>query len=142
MQVDDAGRAFIAGNEGYTPVPKIDAGGKLVWGHGHDQQPGEIPPTFISEPDSDALLVVDCPRFEPAVNALIPPSCTQNQFNALLDFCYNEGPTNLATMLHHGWDQVPVQILAWCYEHIDGVPVKVPGLLARRQKELALFQQP
>jgi lysozyme len=102
---------------------------------------GETPPASITRDAAQALLVKDAARFEPAVNALIPPDCTQNQFNALLDFCYNEGPAALATMMHHGWDQIPVQILAWCYEHVNGVALKVPGLLSRRKKELALFEQ-
>ena len=65
--------AFTAENEGYTPVPKVDAGGKLVWGHGHNQQPGEVAPRFISEWDSDALLRQDYrTRYIPEIEAAIP----------------------------------------------------------------------
>ncbi len=139
MTIDDAGIGFTKQQEGYAPRPMND-NGHVAWGHGHDQQPGETPPTFISPLDAEALLRKDyATRFEPAVNHLIPASCSQNQYNALCDFCYNEGVKNFATMMHHGWDQIPVQILAWCWQHVDGIPVKSAGLLARRQAELSLF---
>lgn len=140
MKLDQSGYQFIAGLEGFTASPTND-NGHLMWGHGHDQQPGEVPPASITLAESDTLLVTDCAtRFEPAVNHLIPPVCNQNQYTALCDFAYNEGTLALATMMHHGWDQIPVQILAWCWEHNDkGIPVKSKGLLLRRQKELALF---
>jgi GH24 family phage-related lysozyme (muramidase) len=141
MNIDQAGLDFIEGNEGFAAFPAPDSG-KLAWGYGHDQVLGETPPASITRDAAQALLVKDAARFEPAVNALIPPGCTQNQFNALLDFCYNEGPAALATMMHHGWDQVLVQLPAWCYEHVKGLPVKSKGLLARRQKEVALFTTP
>jgi GH24 family phage-related lysozyme (muramidase) len=45
-------------------------------------------------------------------------------------------------MLHHGFDQAPVQIPAWCYAIIDGVEQKYPPLVIRRAKEVALFNTP
>jgi len=139
MQTSEAGIEFIKGNEGYVPVPKPD-NGKLAWGYGHDQQPGEVPPEFISEPDADTLLRHDlATRFEPAVNAIIPIEggvvCTQNQFDALVDFCFNLGPSALRMMTGHGWEQVPTQMLRWC--HVNGEVSN--GLPARRQKEVAFF---
>ena len=72
MTTSENGIAFIKGNEGFVPVPKMD-NGKLAWGYGHDQQPGETPPAAISEPDADALLRSDlASRFEPPVNSLAP----------------------------------------------------------------------
>jgi GH24 family phage-related lysozyme (muramidase) len=139
VNTSPSGIAFIASNEGYAPIPQDD-NGHLMWGHGHDQQPGEIPPTSISLPGADTLLRTDlATRFDPHLAALLPSTATQNQIDACSDFMYNEGPVALATMLHHGWDQVPVQMLAWCYEHREGVVVKSAGLLERREKEVALF---
>ena len=138
MRTSAAGIAFIKANEGYTPKPQND-NGHLMWAHGHDQRPGEIPPDYISVGDADALLVSDLARdVEPHVDALAPWA-NQNQYDALADFCYNLGSQALATMLHHGPAQVPAQMPAWCYEHINGVPVKSEGLEARREKEVALY---
>ncbi len=113
-----------------------------MWGHGHDQQPGETPPEFISRDESDLLLRKDLAnRFEPRVTSVIPTGTTptQNQFDALVDFDYNEGNTAIATLLSHGWDQVTNQLPHWCFEHVNGVLVKSDGLFERRQKEVALF---
>jgi GH24 family phage-related lysozyme (muramidase) len=138
MKTSANGIAFIIANEGYTPKPKDD-NGHLMWGHGHDRRGFELVPDYISLADSGALLAEDLPLyFEPHVNELAPWA-NQNQFDALVDFCYNLGPGALATMLHHGQDQVEVQILAWCYEHVNGVLRINSGLIDRRTKELKLY---
>jgi len=135
------GITFIKENEGYAPQP-TDDNGHLMWGHGHDQRPGEVPPASISITDADALLAQDLALYvEPHINALAP-WVNQNQYDALADFCYNEGPGALATMLHHGQAQVSTQLPAWCYEHVKGVVVKSSGLIARREKEVALYDRP
>lgn len=139
MRTSANGVNFIKANEGYTPRPKDD-NGHLMWGHGHDRRGFELVPDYISFADSEFLLLADLGMyFEPQVSALAPWA-NQNQFDALVDFCYNEGPAALATMLHHGVDKVPVQILAWCYEHVNGVARLNAGLLDRRNKELQLYE--
>jgi lysozyme len=135
MQISPNGLAFIASNEGFAATPYSD-NGKLAWGYGHDQQPGEAIPASISQPDALALLQSDLSgRFEASVNDMVMPGCTQNQFDALCDFAYNLGCASLKTMLDHGWDQVPVQIPRW--DHVNGVVSA--GLAMRRAKEVELF---
>ena len=139
MLVDSNGLKFIEANEGFCATPKPDNKG-LQWGYGHDQQPGEDPPVSITPEQAEALLVEDLvTRFEPAVQHLIPSSATQNQINACIDFCYNEGPRNFATLLSHGWDQVPLQMPRWCWAEVDGIMQELPGLQSRRAKEVTLF---
>lgn len=140
MKTSENGILFIKANEGYLNAPRID-NGKLAWGYGHDQQPGEVAPISISLGVADALLRADLPRYEVHVNELAPWA-NQNQYDSLVDFCYNLGPVPLATMLHHGQDQVPVQMPAWHFEHVRGVVVESPELLERRAAEVALFQTP
>jgi GH24 family phage-related lysozyme (muramidase) len=141
MKTSANGVNFIKQNEGFSPLPTND-NGRLMWGYGHDRRLGESVPASISPAAADALLVNDLALYyEPHVNALAPWA-NQNQFDALTDFCYNEGPEALATMLHHGQAAVPVQMTAWCYEHVNGVVVKSSGLLARREKETALYLTP
>ena len=92
MKTSENGISFIKSNEGFASTPYND-NGHLAWGYGHDQQPGEVAPQSISQAEATALLQNDlATRYEPAVNAAIDPSCTQNQFvDALVDFAYNFG---------------------------------------------------
>jgi lysozyme len=143
MQTSPNGIKFIETNEGFVPLISND-NGRPVIGFGHDLQPWEAIDFVagINTAEAQSLLIKDLStRFEPAVNRLAPQA-NQNQFDALVDFCYNLGPGDLATMLHHGFDQVPNHILAWCYEEENGVEVKSAGLEARRAKELTLFKTP
>ena len=135
FQVSENGIAFIKGNEGYSATI-YDDNGKPCLGYGHDLQPGESFPDGVSPDQADLLLRKDlASRFEPAVNALIPPDCTQNQFNALADFAYNLGVASLRTMVGHGWQSIPEQMLRWT--HVNGAVS--PGIVARRQAEVDLF---
>jgi lysozyme len=135
MQISEAGIEFIEANEGLALRPHND-NGRMAWGYGHDQQGSEPVPMQVTQEQADALLRHDLATcYEPAVNALIPATCTQGQFDALVDFCYNLGASSLRMMLSHGWENVPAQMLLW--DHVDG---KVdPGLAARRQAEVELF---
>lgn len=136
MQIDQAGLDFIAGCEGFSATVYNDAGHQAI-GIGHDIQPGETFDEPMTREAAEQLLAVDLEtRFEPAVNAVIPPGCTQNQFNALCSFAFNLGAASLRTMVAHGWQDVPNQMIRW--DNVNGKPN--PGLLARRQKEAALFQ--
>lgn len=137
MRTSENGIAFIKAREGFAPVP-MDDNGHLAWGHGHDQKPGDLPPRYVSLADADLLLRADLPEREAHVNALAPWA-NQNQFDALVSFTYNEGPGALATMLHHGQAEVPKQMPAWCYEHVNGVARRNEGLAARREKEVELY---
>lgn len=137
MKTSAEGRAFIKGSEGFVSKPTPD-NGKMAWGYGHDQLPGEPLPESITPDEADVLLQQDLAKIEPRVSELAPWA-TQTQFDALIDFAYNLGLVALTTMLHHGQEQVPTQIPAWCYMHVNGVAQKSEGLLARRNKEVRLF---
>jgi len=139
MHTSENGIAFIESNEGFAAQVYNDNGNPAI-GFGHDLLPWESFPNGLTRPQAEALLISDLrTRFESPVNALIPPTCTQNQFDACVDFCFNEGPRAFAIMMHHGWDQVPEQMLAWVWEHVKGVLVKSPGLQARREAEVQMF---
>ncbi len=135
MQTSESGIAFIKKNEGFAPRVYNDNGKPCV-GYGHDLQPSESFPDGISLDEADLLLRKDlATRYEPPVNALVPPECTQNQFDACVDFCFNLGPEAFKTMIAHGWDQVPQQMLRWT--HVNGIVS--PALAARRQGEANMF---
>lgn len=142
MNVSQAGVQFIASNEGYAAHVYNDAGKQAI-GFGHDLLPGESFPNGVTQQEALDILVRDCAKVDDAMqtlvdHGLIPADVTQGQWDACADFAFNLGAQALRIMLGHGWDQVPTEILRWCYVgHVQNA-----GLLARRQKELALFRTP
>lgn len=142
MTISEAGIALIKSSEGFSAKVYDDNGHPCV-GYGHDLLPSESFPDGITEDEADALLRKDlATRVEPEVNAVIPTEggviCTQGQYDALCDFCYNLGPAALRMIVGHGWDQIPEQLPRWTF--VSGKPN--PGLEARRARELALFNAP
>ena len=134
MNISPTGIAFIESNEGLILLPYND-NGKQAIGYGHDLLPGESYPEGITQEQAEALLFHDLVPIQTALASLVPPDCTQNQWDALCDFGYNLGVGALMIMLEHGWDQVPVQVPRW--NHINGAPA--PGLTDRRNAEAAMF---
>lgn len=135
MKTSAAGLAFIEANEGTSLIVYNDVVGKPTIGCGHLLQPGESYPNGITQDECDALLAADVAHVENALNSLIPADCTQNQFDACVDFGFNLGVGSLKTMLGHGWESIPEQILRW--DRAGGQ--QVAGLTRRRQAEVALF---
>lgn len=136
MKTSDAGRKFIQQNEGLRLTAYQDQGGVWTIGIGHTM--GVKEGDTITEEQADMLLESDLLHVEIALNKLIPSDCTQNQFDALADFAFNLGTGALATMLDHGWQDVPNQMPKWC--NVAKKPNA--GLLARRKREVALFLTP
>jgi len=135
MQTSENGINLIKRSEGFSPAP-INDNGHPCWGYGHDQIAGEEVPGSISRDEADLLLRRDLSsRYEPHVSSLVPSGCTQGQFDALVDFCYNLGAGALETMLGHGWEDVPNQIQRW--NRVNGT--QNSGLSARRAAEVNLF---
>jgi lysozyme len=100
----------------------------------------------ITSAQADYILQQDVSTvYDPALErlqaqGLIPANVTQNQWDSLADFIYNDGAANCAMMLHHGWSLVPQEMLFWVWGKVKGVEVKMPGLVTRRQAEAQLFQ--
>ena len=138
MQISQVGIDLIKSSEGFSSIPYNDDG-KTAWGYGHDQLPGETVPTDVTVQEAVDQLMKDLVLVQSKLSKLVPPTCTQNQWDALCDFGFNLGIAHLELMLSHGWSNVPVQMLRWCYEEKNGVMVVSPDLLARRQREAKLF---
>lgn len=141
MQTSDKGIAFIEQWEGFVNHVYNDVAGNPTVGFGHLVRPGEQFPIRIDETRAAELLKQDVKEAEDAVNRLVTEPMTQNQFDALVDFCFNLGAHKLETMLGHGWDEVPEQIPRWCYakDPVSGQMVKNRGLERRRTAEVELF---
>lgn len=138
MTTSENGIKFIKHYEGYAGFPYNDVG-HWAWGYGHDQQPGESLPENISVAQADALLRKDlATRYEPPLNKYLADHdivLTQNQFDAWVDFAYNLGAGSAITMISHGLDQVPAQMMRW--NHVNGK--ENSGLTNRRAAEVALW---
>ena len=143
MKTSPVGLVFIEKNEGLKLTVYSDNGRPAI-GYGHDLTEAEIATgkyaKGITTLDAQMLLEADVDKVEAALNPLIPASCTQNQWDALVDFGYNLGVGSLKTMLGHGWAQVPQQIPRWHHKKVDGVEQEDPRLKARRMAEVALFE--
>ena len=95
----------------------------------------------ISQHQAEELLMKDLEEFEEYVEDLIDVPLEQNQFDALVAWTYNLGPTNLKTstlrkVLNIGaYDDVAEQIKRW--NKANGKVLK--GLVRRRNAEAELF---
>lgn len=142
-KTSDAGIAFIESFEGFRPAPYPDVAGFLSIGFGHRIRPSELF-TFLDEEDATQLLKQDCSHAESAVNQCVHVVLNQNQFDALVSFCYNLGggtllKSTLLRKLNDGdYQNAANEILR--FDHAGGVVV--PGLTRRRQAERELFLTP
>lgn len=113
-----------------------------VWtiGYGHTRNISEG--DTCTQADADEMLVDDLQEFEGYVNELVDADLTQSQFDALVAWTYNLGPTNLKSStllkrLNEGdMADVPHQIRRW---NKAGGKV-LDGLERRREAEALLFQ--
>lgn len=99
MQISDAGLQFIIGFEGVRHSAYDDGGpgiGNCTIGVGHLLHLGpcttqELSMLALTDDQVLALLRVDVARFEEVVNNRAKIKLNQNQYDALVDFCFNTG---------------------------------------------------
>lgn len=141
MNISQRGIDFIKQFEGFSSKAIRLSGEKyytIGYGHyGEDVKPG----TVITLAEGEALLRKDLAYFVTTVNEYVKRYArftpNQNQFDALVSFCYNCGAGNLRTLIA-GRDakQVANAIL---YYTKSSNPAFTQGLLNRRRKERAMF---
>ena len=150
MKISEKGVAFIKRWEGnHLTAYKCPAG---VWtiGVGHTGKVGLkkiCEGLKITDKQSTALLKTDIKNFEIAVNTYVIVPLTQNQFDALVSFAFNEGSGNLkkSTLLRKlnkgDYLSASFEFLKWDKADTDGdgdLEV-LRGLSNRRKAEQALF---
>jgi lysozyme len=137
------GLALTEQFEGLVLTAYQDQVGVWTIGYGHTG-PGVQSGLTITQDQATQLLEADVARAATCVNRAVTTGINQNQFDALVDFTFNLGCANLLSstllkMLNAGdIAGAAQQFLRW--DHAGGV--QVPGLLLRRQAEMALFQTP
>ncbi len=145
MTTSPNGRKLVELFEGFAPGAYLDQRGIRTIGVGHTLgvQMGDT----CTQAQADAWLEEDLATAEVAVTRLVKAPLTQSQFDALVDFTYNEGQGHLAesTVLKRlnlseppDYQGAANALLLW--NMIRGV--QSPGLLRRRQAERALFLTP
>ncbi len=108
----------------------IEINGRLV-----DWEPG------LSDAQVEALLRQDLEKFEISVREAVKVTLTQEQFDALVSFCFNVGPGNfrkstLLRLLNRGdYTAVPGQLQLW----VKAGRRALPGLIRRRAAEAKLW---
>jgi len=142
METSANGLNFIESNEGLVLTVKPDSGGKLVIGIGHDLLSGEFFLKGITVARAWAILQSDVDKWDLAITDL-GWQLTQNQWNALSDFTHECGVEALEELAAHGVDQVCAQLPRWVHaKNAQGVEVVLPGMVARREKEITLWNTP
>jgi len=139
-QYSDAGLALTKSFEGLRLTAYQDVAGILTIGYGHTG-PDVKPGMTITDADADALLRSDVAEAVATVNRAVTATISQNQFDALVDFCFNAGSGNFlrSTLLRKlnlgDFTGAAAQFALW--NHAGGQVV--PGLTLRRKAEADLF---
>lgn len=115
----------------------------IGWGSTHypDGTPVQMTDRPIDMAMADNLMRSDLATFQDVVNHVVRQEINQNQFDALVSFCYNVGPNNFkkSTLLRYlntaNFNDAAGEFLKW--DMAGGV--HSPGLKHRRELEQGLF---
>ena len=145
MKTSSKGKAIIKQYEGFRAKPYLCPAGVPTIGYGAtyymDGRKVTLGDAAISEADGDKLLDKMLVKYEDAVNRYVQVPINQNQFDALVSFCYNVGQENLrnSTLLKKvnakDFKGAADQFLRW---NRAGGKV-LAGLTKRRTDERKLF---
>ena len=142
FKYSDKGLALTKSFEGLRLTAYQDVAGVWTVGYGHTG-PAILDGMTINEADAEMLLRADLTDAVACVNRAVRVEITQNQFDALVDFCFNAGRGNFlkSTLLRkvnlEDFAGATVQFGLWV--HAGGEVV--PGLVRRRKAEAALFAE-
>lgn len=138
----DAGVALTKQFEGLRLTAYQDVGGVWTIGYGHTGP--EVHAGLVwTQAQADAALLEDLASAVACVNEAVDADITQNEFDAMVDFVFNDGAhafrnSTLLKMVNLGhFESAAEQFLLW--DHAGGKVVE--GLLHRRQAEAALFSE-
>ena len=140
MQISEEGISLIKSYEGCRLEAYQDSVGVWTIGYGHtkDVKEGDK----INQDEAEYMLQEEMIEYEGYINDFVEVPLEQCQFDALVCWVYNLGPTNLKNstllkVLNEGnYDGVPEQIKRW--NKAGGVILG--GLVKRREAEANLFE--
>ncbi len=140
MRISEDGLELIKKFEGCETTAYQDSVG--VWTIGFGQTEGVEEGQTCSVEDAESMLADEMDEYEGYVNNMVKVELQQHEFDALVAWVYNLGPTNLgeSTMLKvlNGgqFDRVPDEMNRWT--RAGGKILE--GLVRRRQAESLMFQ--
>ena len=137
MHINEAGIKLIKSFEGcrlkaYKPVPEEKLW-TIGWGHY-----GVSNGTVWTQKQADEQLIKDLVKYEKAVNDL-GRNFNENEFSALVSFCYNAGAGNLKNLCKNRSNS---QIADALLLYNKGSGKVLAGLTKRRKAERELFLTP
>ncbi len=151
MQLSAHGFAIIKNFEGLRLTAYRDVAGFWTIGYGstryHDGRPVKPGDKLASQAQADALFKNTLGQYENAVNQYVKVPLTQNQFDALVSFTYNEGTgalkdSSLLVKLNEGnYAEAAAHFLLWdkITDPRSGNKVICQTLVQRRKEESRLF---
>jgi lysozyme len=151
MQLSDNGYKIIKNFEGLRLTAYRDVAGVWTIGYGstryHDGKRVKPGDKLATEAQADALFHNTLGRYEQAVNQFVKVPLTQNQFDALVSFTYNEGAgalkesTLLVKLNDTDYQAAATHFLAWdkITDPKTGQKITCDTLLQRRREESQLF---
>ena len=137
MKINNAGLELIKSFEGCRLVAyKCPAG---VWTIGYGHTAGVCEGQVISQAQADNMLKSDMKKYEKHVTDNVKLPLNENQFSALVSFCYNCGVRNLQTLVKNRNTQQIADAMI-LYNKASGKVLA--GLVRRREAERKLFLTP
>ena len=140
MNISQEGLSLIKKFEGCELEAYRCAANVLTIGYGSTK--GVKEGDTITQEEADSLLLHEMDEYEGYINDMVKSDLKQNEFDSLVSWVFNLGPSNLSssTLLqklnNKDWDDVPSQIKRW---NKAGGKV-LQGLIRRREAEALLWQ--
>ena len=141
--INRAGIALIKDSEGLRLQAYLCPAGVATIGYGHTR--GVRLGKSISEAEADSLLADDLQDVAIKVMEMCTVTPNENQFAAMVSFGFNcgtealRGSTVLRAHNQGNFQAAGRAFNLWNKAHVNGVLVVLPGLVARRAKECALY---
>ena len=138
--ISEKGTKLIRDFEGFRTHAYQDAVGVWTIGYGHTK--GVTPTMVISSSQGEQMLLEELKEYENYVDELVKVPLHQHQYDALVSWVYNLGPTNfksstLLRKLNEGrYEEVPAEIKRW--DKAGGKQLE--GLTRRRNAEAEMFE--
>ena len=138
MKTSPRGRKFIRDQEGSVDHLYYDQTGHPTIGVGHVIKEHEHFPYRLTPEYIDKILEYDLEEVEKAVNSYCAGlDLTQNEFDVLVDFAFNEGVGGFHQLMSYGIDQVPDRLPDWIYSKGQ----VIDALVKRRQAEVEMWNE-
>ena len=140
MKISEDGLELIKKFEGCETTAYQDSVGVWTIGFGHTKGVEEGQTCSIE--DAESMLADEMDEYEGYINNMVKVELQQHEFDALVAWVYNLGPTNLSEstmlkVLNGGqFDRVPDEMNRWT--RAGGKILE--GLVRRRQAESLMFQ--